>query len=390
MAGLTSSGFVSKTLEEILAEIEADQRAALDPNLDVGPDTPLGQINAIIARQQRQVWELAEAVYASQHRESAEGLALTNLAALTGTRRMAATKSTVTATVNVDPGTYAIGTLVAHVAGDPTARFVNAEAAVNGGGSADDVDVLFEAEDAGPVRANASTLTVIAEAVSGWNTVTNATDADMGEEEETDADLRTRTEAELTARGGSTVDSIRVDVLQVEGVETCTVLENVTDSTVDGMPPHSIEVVVSGGTDADIAQAIWDSKPGGIATYGGEDATVEDSTGAEHTVYFSRPTELLMYLDATVVVDPDLYIGDDAATEYIVDWANGYYQLGVDVNRFRLIAAIMSIPGVVDLAGDPFFEAGDSSPDTSTDVAVAAREIAAWDTGRVIWSSTEM
>lgn len=387
MSGMDTTGFEAKTYEEILADIEAEQKARLGENLDVSPDSVLGQINAIFARQQALTWELLGAIYAAQYPDSANGFALTSLAALTGTTRRAATPSTVLATVTIDGGTsFAAGDLVAFVAGSPEELWENTDAVANPGGSPDSYDIEFHSQSTGAIRANAGTLEEMVPVV-GWTAITNVLDADLGSAEETDSELRVRREQEIAASGASTVEGIRADVLEVADVETVTVLENDTDATVDGIPAHSIEVLVRGGDDADIAAAIFASKAAGIQAFGVDSEVVEDSEGNEHTIGFTRPTELLMYLDATVETDPDTYIGDTAAKEFLADWANAYYSEGVDVLKYRIIGAIMSIPGVLDLAGDPFFEAGDSSPDTSTDVAVGSREIAVWDTSRLLWSS---
>ena len=46
-----------------------------------------------------------------------------------------------------------------------------------------------------------------------------------------------------------------------------------------GRPPHSIEIVVQGGTDEDVANIIWKNKAGGIRAYGKHYAYATDVNG---------------------------------------------------------------------------------------------------------------
>lgn len=101
------------------------------------------------------------------------------------------------------------------------------------------------------------------------------------------------------------VDGLRIKYLGLlTGINVdviCAIYENNTDVTdSSGRPPHSIEVVVSGGTDQDIADFIWSVKPAGIQTYGSSSATVSDSNGDSQTIYFSRPTYKYVHLEVTI------------------------------------------------------------------------------------------
>lgn len=379
MAGLTPTGFETKSVETIKAEIEAELRSRISPALNLAADSVIGQIVGTIASQLGQLWEVASETYASQYPDSANGFSLTSVAAITGTKREAATKSTVEATIDVDAGTYAIGDLVAHVAGDPTARFVNAVEVVSAGGTE---DVMFESESTGPVRANAGTLTQIATPVSGWNSITNAVDAELGSDEESDSALRSRRETELAARGSTTADAIRVDILQLDGVDSAAVYVNDTDATdVNGLLPHSIEAVVEGGDQDEIAETIYLSKAAGINTNGSTTRTVVDSQNISHSIKFSRPTVKTVYLDIFVTVEGDTYGGDDAIKEALVDYGDETYAVGDDVILSKLVAVIFGVSGVLDVTS---IEAGFSiTPSGTTNLTVGVRELADLDTARI-------
>lgn len=392
--GVTDEGFVAKTLEVIRSEIEDEIRATFGDDTNTSSASVMGQLIGIMATKLREVWELAEAAYGGQYPDSAISRSLTMLAALTGTQRRAATKGTVECTVNVNPGTYLPGALIASVSGYPDRRFVNVDTVTNSGGVAANVtDITFECEEAGVVLANAGTLTVIAQAAVGWNSVTNPADATAGEVEETDVELRTRRELELASAGSTTADAIRSDILRlVTGVISCTVLENDTDDTDgNGLPPHSVEAIVLGpdGYDADddqaVADQIWATKAGGIQAYGSTSKTVTDSQGFTHTVKFTRPTDKNVYLEFDLTVDDDTYAGDTAFKEAVVAFGDDAYGGGDDVIRARLIAAAFDVAGVEDVAGLRLGFA--VLPVGTANLAIALREIARLDTARIVVAS---
>ena len=290
MSGLTPSGWLAATGAAILALVEQDELASIDPALNLSPVQPLGQLNGVFTATPTNIWAIVGQIYAAMDPDIASGVQLDNLCALTGCVRKAATKTLVTCNANLDAGTYNAGTLVANVAGFPQFTFVNRDAIVSPGGLVS--GVVWISTQTGPIAANTSTLTVITNPVSGWNSITNPVAGTVGADVESDAALRLRRATLLVASGGCTVDSLRTALLQVENVIQAHVLDNnslVTDG--NGQPAKSIQPVVwdnSLASNAAIAQAIWNAKPAGILTYGTTTATATDSQGQAHGVQFTR------------------------------------------------------------------------------------------------------
>jgi len=94
MAGLTATGFVSKTLDEIKTELEIALKAEFGL-INTNPDSIFGQIIIALAPSIYDVWERMEEVYYSQYPASADGFSLNNVCALTGIYRLDEVKSTV-------------------------------------------------------------------------------------------------------------------------------------------------------------------------------------------------------------------------------------------------------------------------------------------------------
>lgn len=80
--GVQPTGFVRKPLSTTLAEIEASLVTVFGPNVIQTSQSPLGQINGLMADLITSLWETAEDVYQSYDPDQAEGLRLETLARL--------------------------------------------------------------------------------------------------------------------------------------------------------------------------------------------------------------------------------------------------------------------------------------------------------------------
>jgi uncharacterized phage protein gp47/JayE len=212
----------------------------------------------------------------------------------------------------------------------------------------DQASVTVTATADGPVIANAGTLTVIVTPVSGLTNVLNIQDAVLGRLVETDNAYRTRMADELQIAGAGTVEAIRSRLLATPGVTSALVYENVEDiPDINGRPPHSFEAVVNGGTDADVAETIWLAKPAGIETYGSDSYVITDSQGQPHTINFSRPSIIDIYLILNLEINLSYPAnGDVLIQELLTTYINNLGQGVTVILDPYLIAQLASIPGI--------------------------------------------
>jgi uncharacterized phage protein gp47/JayE len=210
----------------------------------------------------------------------------------------------------------------------------------------------FLADENGPIAVPANTLTEIINPTSGWDSLNNPNAGTIGINEESDQVLRVRRIQELTA-GKATDNSIKTAVANVLNVASAFIISNRTDGVDSGgRPPHSFAVVVTGGDPDDIAQAIFDTQPSGIQSYGSESGTAYDENGISYTIYFSRPTSIYIWVrisrdfntEETYPTD-----GDDQMKQAILDYASDFIGIGIDIIRQRLATPIYSISGVGDI-----------------------------------------
>lgn len=442
--GLTDNGLIIKTLTVIRDELSTRIKDTFGTSVKSDNDRAfIGQLTAIISEIAALVWEQLEVVNSSQDPDKATGAALDALCTLTGTFRPPASYSTVVLTLTgiptsvvpedsiaetdstevkfqtIENGTitllpswagttpYVVGNrvtnngnayqcTVAGTSGGGPGPITEAAVITDGGVTwtflgtgTGAVDVDARATVTGPNVAVARDIIVISTPVAGWQDVINLLDATVGRDEATDEELRLLRETELAGIGNSPVDALRADLLDLDKVESVTVFVNNTDTTnVDGMPPHSVEALVR-PTDpppAGFNQTVWDALlanvAAGIVTHGTLTGTATDSQGTIHTMKYSRPTEVPIYIILNVTKDPDEYPddGDDLIKEAIVTWGDGQ-STGKDAVASGISAQAFKIDGVLDVTAVKIGVA--PAPTLSVTIPIALRELATYDTGRI-------
>jgi uncharacterized phage protein gp47/JayE len=232
-------------------------------------------------------------------------------------------------------------------------------------------------EKTGPIQALAGAITTIEAAVPGVAQVENSDDATLGRNVETDTEARARAYESLGITGSATQKAITAKMLNIDGVTFATVFQNVTDFVdANGLPPHSIRVVVDGGADADIWTTLYEEAvAAGIQMTGTETTTITDDNGDNQPVAFSRPTSVRIYVDAGngLVKNTDPAQGAifpaDGEDQIKANLAAIVFDLGGDVWPAKIKEAINKVDGVEE--SDPEFE--DSTPPTNkATIAIAA------------------
>lgn len=212
----------------------------------------------------------------------------------------------------------------------------------------------IESENLGAIVGLAGTINSLLIPQIGIDSVTNLADAQIGREEETDAELRQRRFESVQIAGAGTVGAIAARLRQIEGVTSAFVIENTSLATdADGRPGKSFEAVVEGGVNQEIGQAVWDYKPAGIESFGNTSVIAQDTDGNNHTVYFSRATTKYIH----VQVNYSLYneevfpaTGETAIKQAVVDFGNAL-DIGEDIIIQRFFGPIYStVPGISNLS----------------------------------------
>jgi uncharacterized phage protein gp47/JayE len=140
----------------------------------------------------------------------------------------------------------------------------------------------------------------IYQTITGWDSATLVSGV-VGSDVESQSDFEIRRRASVALNAHGSLASIKAAVLQVSGVLDCYATENFTGSaatkgaTSKSLAAHSLYVAAVGGSDADVAAAIWSKKDVGCDMVGNTTVTVTDSEGYSppyptYAVTFQRPS----------------------------------------------------------------------------------------------------
>lgn len=156
----------------------------------------------------------------------------------------------------------------------------------------------FYTEEYGKITLPEGIVTKMVNNISGFSSVVNLLQPIYGRLQETDIELRQSYLARTAIRSNTMIDSIVSELLNnVAGVETASGYENATNNVdARGLPPHSIEMIVEGGDNNLIAEAILRKKAGGIQTHGNIEVEVAGNYGDVIPIRFNRPEYLYTWM----------------------------------------------------------------------------------------------
>lgn len=299
-AGLVIQG-AAEIIEELAASWQStDPTIGWGPLADVSDGSTLGRISKVHAGREAAVQAALQAVVLNMNPAVAAGYHLDTLAHLGGVVRDPATfaESDYGASVTSGATTIPEGSIVRNnrtlvdwvVVADVVA------------GAAGTHTTTIRARDVGPQDFLATDSWTIVTPVLNWTNFGASLDLpleDAGTERETDAELRIKRQQALLAAGNDW-DGIQAAVALVTGVSWVGGLNNTSGGTLDGVPYGAIEVVVEGGDDLEIAQAIYDHLPPGTQTFGETSETITMANGEPLEVFFTRPDPVEVWIRVTV------------------------------------------------------------------------------------------
>lgn len=250
----------------------------------IDPDSQDGQWLAFQAQAAYDMATVGASIYNSFSPLTAQGAGLARVVKINGLTKESASFSTVDVTV---VGTA--GTVITDGFGTDTLNQqwnLPSTVTIPSSGS---IDVTATAQNIGLVTAEANTITTIGTPTFGWQTINNAAAAIPGAAIESDTDLRIRQQQSQAIAAQTVFDATLAAVANVTGVSKTQGYENFTDSSVNGLPPHSICVVTVGGNSTDIVNAIGVKKTPGTNPFGNTGPfTYTDSKGLPVPIYYSE------------------------------------------------------------------------------------------------------
>ncbi|CUJ51293.1 baseplate J/gp47 family protein [Achromobacter xylosoxidans] len=328
------------------AQVEAEFRAVFGDDMPTDPATPQGLLITRIT-EERDAIARNNAELANQINPALSGgVFLDSLMALTGGRRRSSVRSLIVgAVLGGVPGTNVPAGSIAETEQGEQFELVNTVVLDAAGSAAGNLRALQDGEIIVP----AGGLNTVASSVLGWETITNPAAAIPGQREENDVLLRRRRAQTLALQTTSINEAIVSRLYDIEAVRSCYYLENYedVDQVVDGIPmrKHSIWACVEGGTDMEVAKAIFETKTVGGGYNGAVVVQVPDPVnGRLYEVKFDRPEEVTLLIRVTVrssTLDVQQLIPD-----LVMNYVNGEidgdvsFVVGSDVSTFEIASAI--------------------------------------------------
>lgn len=301
-----STGLHIPTYNDILEDMIAAMKEIYGDDIYLDNSSPDYQLLSIFALKQSDTLQAMAYAYNARSPETAIGASLDSVVKLNGIKRKSASQSTCQVKITGTPFTQIVDGAVRDRAGltwDLPSSVVI--------GSDGTTDTVATCRTAGAVSALAGDISQIETPTYGWVAVTNDTAAVLGNAQETDAQLRERQTISTANPSQTMLDGTKGAIAALKNVSRYAVYENdtnvssVTDDNPYGLPAHSVTCVVEGGTDEDVAEAIFLHKGIGCYTNGDVEVQYTDQNDYINRVRFFRP----VYKDIFVKVVLKKYTG---------------------------------------------------------------------------------
>lgn len=286
---IDASGIHAPTYSDILTYLQNQYRGIYGSDVYLGNDSMDGQLLAVFALAISDANSAAIAVYNAYSPDTAQGAGLSSMVKINGLKREVASYSTVPLLITGNPGV----TIFNGYVNDPSSNQqwnLPGEVTIPSSGQ---ITVTGTAAQQGAISAAAGTITKIGTPTRGWQSVTNTSAASEGAAVEQDAQLRIR-QASSTMQASITASEGLVGAVEaLPNVTRLQLYENKGSSPdTNGIPGHSIALVVEGGDAQQIANTIFARKTIGCGTYGTTQMTVVDTYGVPNTINFFFRTQV--------------------------------------------------------------------------------------------------
>ncbi|MFZ5936577.1 baseplate J/gp47 family protein [Pseudomonas sp. HS6-2] len=283
---VTATGISAPTYAEVLAFLKAQYQSIYGADVYLGSDSQDGQFLGVLALAISDANAATIATYLSFSPATAQGAGLSSNVKINGIKRSASSFSTADVLVVGQAGTPIANGVAEDQAGNKWALPASVTIPPEG-----QITVTATCSTADSITALPGQINKIATPTLGWQTVSNIAAAAPGAPVETDSALRQRQKTSTALPSRTVLEGTIGAVANVSGVTRYGAVDNDTNATdANGIPAHTMAIIVEGGDATAIAQAIAAKKGPGGGTYGTTSVTVLNVYGMPITIKFFRPT----------------------------------------------------------------------------------------------------
>lgn len=303
---ITALGLTLATRQELIDNFTAQYQIIYGDDINLGSDTPDGQMMNIYVQAILDVQDLLMTIYNGFDPDNAIGNVLDQRVAINGIQRQAGTYTVTPITIVTSASVNLYGL-------DQTANQVYTVADNAGnlwqlqttqlGVSAGTNVFNFQAAIPGAELTIPNTITVQVTIVLGVVSVNNPTTyTNLGVNEESDAALKIRRQKSVSLASQGYLAGLLAALENVTGVTSAFVYENDTNTTdADGVPGHSIWVILaeSGADPAAIANAIYIKRNAGCGMFGAQTYNVPQIDGTVFPVFWDDVNTVNLFIKFT-------------------------------------------------------------------------------------------
>ena len=321
------NGLQVKTQSELVEELTQDFQNIYGEDINVDSNSPDGQMINIFAQCVEDFYELLSQVYSSFDPDQAIGNVLDQRCAINGVQRKAGTYTYVPVQITCDRSVTLQG--LDEYSAEDAYTISDSEGnefclAATSPISTGTNTLQFRAKNIGQVEVLPNTITTPVTVILGVTGINNASGATtVGENEETDAELRERRKRSVSISSVGYTEGLQVALENIPDVTKASVFQNRTNTTdTYGIPGHSVWVIVQGGTDDEIGQVMDAKMAPGIGMKGTQSVSVQQADENYATYYFDRPTQELLYVTLNITplngqaIDQDYIKGELAKISF--------------------------------------------------------------------------
>lgn len=268
--GVTNKGLVLKDYNELLSDFQTamNEIYAQDGNtINFDSSTPDGQLTNIVAQMGSDIRDFTTSVYNSFNPDNCQGAVQDSRYAINYLNRKAGSFTIQNINVTVDrtvtlsgldgegSNPQAVGGFVVSDGSSDGVWYLIDSTTITAGTHS----LAFRSKNYGVYSPAIGTITTMVTIVPGVVSVNNVNPpVSIGQDEETDMEFKIRRSRSTVRPAQNNIDALYSEIMNMDTVTDCiTWVNNKSTTDATGTPPYTVWVIVEGGSNSDIGEAIY-------------------------------------------------------------------------------------------------------------------------------------